>query len=140
MLVQCRYWLHLLKNIKLFEWDQTKNETKNLILKSLRICSCHCVYIIKILLFDTPPKLPRKLKNSWCNNLRARFRTRSYKWPPLSTNWHVQYFIVCCCISNYTCSYCRIFHIPICLLNFYIQLKPVFIFMNVLKFILDLSL
>ena len=28
---------------------------------------------MKILLFDTPPKPTRKLKKSWCNNLRARF-------------------------------------------------------------------
>ena len=44
-----------------------------MILKSLRICSCHYVNLIEILVYDTPAKPPRKLRVRWCNNLRVRF-------------------------------------------------------------------
>ena len=50
-----------------------KNETKNLFLKSLRICSYLYVNLIEILVYGTPSKPPRKHKVRWWNNLRVRF-------------------------------------------------------------------
>ena len=50
----------------------SKNKTKNLILKFLRICSCHCLYY-RIFFICHPSQTPKKIKKSSCNNLRARF-------------------------------------------------------------------
>ena len=106
-------------------------------LKSLRICSCHCVNLIEILLYDTSPIPPRKLKVSWCNNLRASFEyaaINNHPSQPTGTYSILLSAVILAQIINnfkkHTCSYYSIFHIPICLLNFYIEQKPVIIFMN----------
>ena len=104
-----------------------------MILKSFRICSCHCVNLIEI--FNQKP--PRTLKVSWCNNLRASFEyaaINNHPSQPTGTYSILLSAVILAQIINnfkkHTCSYYSIFHIPICLLNFYIEQKPVIIFMN----------
>ena len=104
-------------------------------MKSLKIDSCHCVNLIEILLYDTSPIPPRKLKVSWCNNLRASFEyaaINNHPSQPTGTYSVLLSAVILAQINNLknTCSYYSIFHIPICLLNFYIEQKPVIIFMN----------
>ena len=105
-------------------------------MKSLRIYSCHCVNLIEIL-YDTSPIPPRKLKVSWCNNLRASFEytaINNHPSQPIGTYSILLSAVILAQIINnfkkHTCSYYSISHIPICLLNFYIEQKPVIIFMN----------
>ena len=106
-------------------------------MKSLRICSCHFVNLIEILLHDTSPIPPRKLKVNLCNNLIASFEyetINNHPSQPTGTyNILLSAVILAPVINNFeklTCSYYSIFHIPICLLNFCIEQKPVIIFMN----------
>ena len=107
-------------------------------LKSLRICSCHCVNLIEILLYDTSPIPPRKLKVSWCNNLRASFEYAAINNHPSQPTGTYSIFLSADMLAQiknnfkrHTCTYlyyyCGIFYIPICLLNFYIEQKPVII-------------
>ena len=106
-------------------------------MKSLKICSYHCVNLIEILLYSTSRIPARKLKGSWWNNLRASFEYAAINnHPSLLTGTYsisLSAIILAQIINNFkkhTCSYYSIFHIPICLFNFYIEQKPVIIFMN----------
>ena len=104
----------------------------------LNIISIFMSYIDNSL-FQTyfSPIPPRKLKVSWCNNLRASFEyTAINNHPSQPTGTYsilLPAVILAQIINNFkkrTCSYHSIFHIPICLLYFYIEQKPVIIFMN----------
>ena len=90
-----------------------------------------------MLLYDTSSIPPRKLKVSWCNNVRACFEyaaINNHPSQPTDTYSILLSLVMLAQIINnfkkHTCSYYSIFHIPICLLNFYIEQKPVIIFMN----------
>ena len=111
-------------------------------MKSLRICFCHCVNLIEILLYDTSPIPPRKLKVSWCNDSRASFEYAAINNHPSQPTGTYSIFLSADMLAQiknnfkrHTCTYLYyyyygIFFIPICLLNFYIEQKPVIIFMN----------